>query len=98
LIPSCDAHYGGEAHTSVVAVADADRKPAAGHPGIQIQHAEHLHAVFAHGIFLLHHANMAEAESFDQCLHDLDVRHGPMSSSGLWRGDRGQFLTSQLRS
>jgi len=60
-----DAHYGGEPHASVVAVADADRKPAAGHSSVEIDHAEHLHAVLADGVLLLHHAYVAEAQGFD---------------------------------
>jgi hypothetical protein len=55
-----DANYGGEAHASVVAVADADRKPAARHAGVEVEHAEHLHTVLADGVFLGDYADVTE--------------------------------------
>jgi hypothetical protein len=44
-----------------VAVADADREPATGHAGIEVEHAEHLHSVLADGVLLGDHADVAEA-------------------------------------
>jgi hypothetical protein len=81
-----------------MAVADADREPAAGHAGVEVEHAEHLHAVFADSVLLRDHANVAEAWGFDQGLDDLDRRHRPVSGRAQRCGDGGQLLSSQLRS
>jgi hypothetical protein len=53
------------------------------HPGVEVHHAEHLHAVFADGIFLLHHTDVAEAQGLDRRLDDFDMRHGPVSGRAL---------------
>jgi hypothetical protein len=38
---------------------------------LQIQHAEHLHAVFGNSVFLLKHADLAKAEAFHQHFDNL---------------------------
>ena len=80
------------------AVADADGEPAAGHAGVEVEHAEHLHAVFADGVFLFDHADVPEPQGFNQGLDDFGVRHGPVSGRAERCGNGGQLLTSQLRS
>ena len=71
--------YGhGQAHGFVVGVPDADGKPATVHAGVEVEHAEHLHAVFGDGVFLLDHADVPEAEGFDQGFDDFVVRNWPV--------------------
>jgi hypothetical protein len=80
-----------------VTVADADREPAAGQSRVKVEHAEHLHAVFADGVLLFDHANVAEAECSDQRLDDFGVRYGPVSGRAQRCGDGRQLLTSGCR-
>src|SRR3989338_11585423 len=61
----------GKPHAFVVAVPDPDREPAALDLRFEVQDAEHLHAVRGHGVFILHDADVAEAESLKQRLNDL---------------------------
>ena len=56
-------------------VPDADREPASFHLGFEIKDTEHLHAVERHGIFFVHHTDVAKAEGFNQRLNDRVMRH-----------------------
>jgi hypothetical protein len=56
-----------EPHALVMRVSDTDGESAPrDKERLQIQHAEHLHAVFGNSVFLLKHADLAKAEAFHQ--------------------------------
>jgi hypothetical protein len=59
-----------------VRVADAYREPASFHLSLEIEHAKHLHAVERDRVFLIHHADVAKAEGFNQRLNNDVMGHG----------------------
>ena len=85
-----------QAHAFVVAVADADGKPATLHAGVEVEDAEHLHAVLGNGKLVLDDVNVPEAESFNQGLNDFAVRYRPVCGCAHWCGNERELLTSQL--
>src|SRR6516164_789724 len=60
-----DSDYATEPEALIVAVPQSKCEPASLEAGTQVHHAEHLHAVRRDGVFLLNHADPAEAEGFD---------------------------------
>jgi hypothetical protein len=72
-------------------------KPASLEAGTEIHHAEHLHAVGRDGVFLPYHANLSEAERFDQLLDDGNVGNGFVGCCGRRCRHAGQFFPRQLR-
>ena len=81
----------------VMAVPQADGETASLKARAQVHHAEHPHPVGRNGVFLLHHANLAKAEGFDQLFHHGDVGNGFVGCCARWRCHSGQFLPGQLR-
>ncbi|PYV97235.1 MAG: hypothetical protein DMG89_15410 [Acidobacteria bacterium] len=59
----------------IVRVADANREPASFHLGLKVEHAKHFHAVERDCILFIHHADVAKAEGFNQCLNDDVMGH-----------------------
>jgi hypothetical protein len=70
--------------TLVVSVANTDRKAAAFHPGVEIEHAEHLHTVFGNGVFLFHDSDVPKSQGLNQSSNDFGMRDRSVST-GSWR-------------
>src|SRR6266852_4981781 len=55
------------------------------HLGLKVEHTKHLHAVERDRVLLIHYADVAKAEGFNQCLNDDVMGHwimgrGPATS------------------
>ena len=60
------------------------------HLGFQVEYAEHLHSVRRYCVFVMHHANVPEAQCLDQCGHDVMVWDWPVSLRGHGRRNQRQ--------
>ena len=66
-----------EPHALVMRVSDTDGELTPwGKECLQIQHAEHLHAIFGNRIFLLDNADLPKAEAFHKDFDNLVMRNG----------------------
>src|SRR5204863_7670513 len=75
---------------------DAYRETATVQAGFKVEDAEHLHAVLRDGVLVTHHADVSEAQGFNQASDDLVVRHGPVGQGSFRRGDGGEFRAGEL--
>jgi hypothetical protein len=85
-----------EAHTLVVRIPEPDGKPASIEAGFEIEDAEHLHAVLGNGILVRYDADVTKAQSLDQCLDDLVVRHRSVGCGCGRRWHQSQLLPGDL--
>ena len=63
----------GQPHRLVIGIAQADREARIAVLVIQIERAEHLHAVGRDGVFVANDMDMPESERFDQRLDHLNA-------------------------
>ena len=81
-----------EAHGFVMGVPDADREAEIGLRQVEVDHAEELHAGPVHGVLLLHDADVAEAQRFDEGVHDFDMRDGSVGRRAYRRRNQSELL------
>ena len=62
------------------------------HFGFEVKNAEHLHAIRGNSVFVMHHADVAEAERLHEGLYDFVMRHGAMSGCALRSRNECEFL------
>jgi len=81
----------GQPHRLVIGIAQADREARIAVLVIQIERAEHLHAVGRDGVFVANDMDMPESDRFDQRLDHLAIRNR-LVHRGRRRRNRPQFI------
>src|SRR5258708_40160001 len=82
-----------EPHGLVMAVSEPNGEARSVHLGLEIEHAEHFHAVRRYCVLVVDHADVTESKRLHERLNDFMMRYGLVSCRCRRCGNEGQFFS-----